>query len=42
LTPKKNDNRKIMALPKSLPVAEPISEISKIHGRWTKYVYYGE
>ena len=42
LTPKKNDMRKMMAIPKSLPPQEPISTHSKVHGRWTKHIYFGD
>ena len=29
-----------MAIPKSYPTVEPESEISKVTGRWTKYIAF--
>jgi len=40
LTPKKGDFRKVMAIPKSSPTAQPIAEYYKVTGRWTKYIAF--
>jgi hypothetical protein len=41
LTPKKKDNTKSMVIPKSIPPQEPLSDIAKVSGRWTKHVIFG-
>lgn len=41
-TPKKNDTRKLMNIPKGSPPFEVISDLGKVWGRWTKYVHFGE
>jgi hypothetical protein len=40
-TPKKNDTRKLMLIPKSYPNCEMISEVGKVWGRWTKNINFG-
>jgi hypothetical protein len=31
-----------MAIPKGIPPFESITEYEKIHGRWTRYIFFGD
>lgn len=37
---KKDSNTRTLLIPKSAPPQEPLKELGKVYGRWTKEVYF--
>ena len=41
-TPKKNDARRLMAIPKGSPTCESLGDVGKVTGRWTRSVLFND